>query len=135
MEKAIYDSTYKRRQRHSIQSVPSSSTTRVSKLPIRNQECLWIMKYLIGRPYLLFKSAVRSEKSLQLYRQNLWHLCDFIGMSTEEIIPKYRGSNGKSTMKLQQMVEDYVLLLQTKIRNGELLPLWSNYDTSYKIAM
>jgi len=29
-------------------------------------------------------------------------------MSTEEIIPKYRGSNGKSTMKLQQMVEDYV---------------------------
>jgi hypothetical protein len=77
-------------------------------------------KYLIERPYLLFKSAVRSEKSLQLYRQNLWHFCDFIGMSTEEIVSKYRGSNGKSTMKLQQMVEDYVLSLQTKISNGEI---------------
>jgi len=69
-------------------------------------------KYLVGRPYLLFKSAVRSEKSLQTYKQNLWHFCDFIGMSTEEIVSKYRGSNGEEAMKLQQMVEDYVLLLQ-----------------------
>jgi hypothetical protein len=29
-------------------------------------------------------------------------------------------SNGKETMKLQQMVEDYVLLLRTKISNGEI---------------
>lgn len=77
-------------------------------------------KYLVGRSYLLFKSAVRSEKSLQLYRQNLWHFCDFIGLSTEEIVLKYRGSSGKETMKLQQMVEDHVLLLQTKITNREI---------------
>jgi hypothetical protein len=77
-------------------------------------------KYLVGRPYLLFKSAVRSEKSLQTYKQNLWHFCDFIGMSTEEIVSKYRGSNGEEAMKLQQKVEDHVLLLQTKISNGEI---------------
>ena len=77
-------------------------------------------KYLIGRSYLLFKSAVRSEKSLQLYKQYLWHFCDFIGMSTEEIVSKYTSSDGKETMRFQQAVEDYVLLLQTKISNGEI---------------
>jgi integrase len=77
-------------------------------------------KYLVGRPYLLFKSAVRSEKSLQTYRQNLWHFCHFIVMSTDEIVSKYGGGNGKEAMKLQQMVEDYVLLLQVKISNGEI---------------
>jgi hypothetical protein len=41
-------------------------------------------------------------------------------MSTEEIVSKYRGSNGIETMKFQQMVEDHVLLLQTKISNGEI---------------
>ncbi|HET7148055.1 MAG TPA: hypothetical protein VFI73_06090 [Candidatus Nitrosopolaris sp.] len=41
-------------------------------------------------------------------------------MSTEEIVLKYRGSSGKETMKLQQMVEDHVLLLQTKITNREI---------------
>jgi hypothetical protein len=41
-------------------------------------------------------------------------------MSTEEIVSKYTSSNTKETMKFQQMVEDYVLLLQTKISNGEI---------------
>lgn len=41
-------------------------------------------------------------------------------MSTEEIVSKYTSSNRKETMKFQQMVEDYALLLQTKISNGEI---------------
>ena len=78
-------------------------------------------KYLIGRSYQLFTSAIRSEKSLQLYKQNLWHFCDFIKMTTEEIVSKYSGSeNVKDSIKLQHMIEDYVLLLQTKIRNKEI---------------
>jgi len=41
-------------------------------------------------------------------------------MSTEEIVSKYKDSDGKEIMKFQQMVEDYILLLQTKISNGEI---------------
>ena len=42
-------------------------------------------------------------------------------MTTEEIVSKYSGSeNVKQSIKLQHMIEDYVLLLQTKIRNGEI---------------
>jgi len=41
-------------------------------------------------------------------------------MSTEEIISTYGGKDGNEVMKLQHMVEDYVLLLQTKIAGGEI---------------
>jgi integrase len=78
-------------------------------------------KYLIGRSYQLFKSAIRSEKSLQLYKQHLWHFCDFVKMTTEDIVSKYSGGeNIKESIKLQRMIEDYVLLLQTKVRNKEI---------------
>lgn len=78
-------------------------------------------KYLVGRSYQLFKNAIRSEKSLQLYKQHLWHFCDFVKMTTEEIVSKYCGSdNVKDSIKLQHMIEDYVLLLQTKVRNREI---------------
>lgn len=39
-------------------------------------------------------------------------------MTTEEIISKY--GNVKESIKFQQMIEDYVLLLRTKVRNGEI---------------
>ena len=39
-------------------------------------------------------------------------------MTTEEIVSKY--GNVKKSIKLQQLTEDYVLLLQTKVRNGEI---------------
>jgi integrase len=81
-------------------------------------------KYLVGRSYQLFKNAIRSEKSLQLYKQNLWHFCDFIKMTTEEIVSEYSSSeNVKESIKLQRMIEDYVLLLQTKVRNEEISPV------------
>jgi hypothetical protein len=42
-------------------------------------------------------------------------------MTTEEIVSKYCGSdNVKDSIKLQHMIEDYVLLLQTKVRNEEI---------------
>ena len=43
-------------------------------------------------------------------------------MMTEEIVSKYSGSeeNVKDAVKLQRMIEDYVILLQTKVRNGEI---------------
>ena len=42
-------------------------------------------------------------------------------MTTEEIVSKNSISkNVKEYNKLQHMIEDYVLLLQTKIRNGEI---------------
>jgi len=39
-------------------------------------------------------------------------------MTTEEIVSKYGKVTG--SIKLQQLAEDYVLLLQTKVRNGEI---------------
>src|SRR5215207_11242289 len=42
-------------------------------------------------------------------------------MTTEEIVSKYSDSeNVKESIKLQHMIENYVLLLQTKVRNGEI---------------
>ena len=80
-----------------------------------------MINIFVGRSYQLFKNAIRSEKSLQLYKQNLWHFCDFVKMTTEEIVSKYSDSgNVKESIKLQHMVEDYVLLLQTKVRNREI---------------
>ena len=61
--------------------------------------------------------------TLQLYKQHLFHFCDFVQMTTEEIVSNYgSNSNGnvKENLKLQHMVEDYVLLLLAKVRNGEI---------------
>ena len=42
-------------------------------------------------------------------------------MTTEELVLEYGGSeNVKESIKLQHMIEDYVLLLQTKVRNREI---------------
>ena len=41
-------------------------------------------------------------------------------MTTEEIISKYTEDNIKEVIRLQRIVEDYVLFLQAKISNGEI---------------
>jgi integrase len=75
-------------------------------------------RYLLGRSCQLFRSAIHSERTFQLYKQHLFHFCDFVQMTTEEIVSKY--GNVKKSIKLQQLTEDYVLLLQTKFQSGEI---------------
>lgn len=41
-------------------------------------------------------------------------------MSTDEVVLKYRDKNPVGTINFQQLVEDYVLFLQTKISNGKI---------------
>jgi integrase len=77
-------------------------------------------KYLIGRSYQLFKSALHSDKTLRLYKQYLWHFCNFIGLTTEEIVSKYADDNIKELTSLQCLVEDYALFIQAKISKGEV---------------
>ena len=102
-------------------NIPRRFRRKQSRLPLDYD------KYLVGRSYQLFKNAIRSMKSLQLYKQNLWHFCDFVKMTTEEIVSKYNSNeNVKESIKLQRMIEDYVLLLQTKIRNEEISAVTGN---------
>lgn len=78
-------------------------------------------KYFVGRSYQLFKNAIRSDKSLQLYKQHLFHFCDFLKMTTDQIVSTYSGSeNVKTLIDLQHKIEDYVILLQTKVRNKDM---------------
>ena len=53
----------------------------------------------------------------------MFHFCDFVQMTTEEIVSIYGSGineNVKESIKLQQMIENYVIFLQTKVRNGEI---------------
>jgi hypothetical protein len=78
-------------------------------------------KYLIGRPYQLFKNAIHSETTHQVYKQYLFHFCEFMKRTTEEIVIKYSSEeNTKESIKLQHMIEDYVVLLQNKVNNQEI---------------
>lgn len=96
-------------------SIPTQFKRNEKRLPLDYD------KYLIGRSYELFKNAIRSEKSLQLYKQNLFHFCESIKMTTEEIVSKYSGSeNASESIKLQHMIEDYAMLLQSKFRKGKI---------------
>ena len=103
--------------------IPSNSKS-ISEKFIRNEKRIPLNydKYLIGRSYQLFKYALRSDKTLQLYKQYLWHFCNFIDLTTEEIVSKYAGDNMKEVIRLLRIVEDYVLFLQAKISNGEITP-------------
>src|SRR5215208_2096046 len=78
-------------------------------------------KYLSGRSYQIFKNAIRSNKSLRLYRQYLFHFCDYINMTTEDIVSKYGASqNARASIDLQHRVEDYAILLQNRVSNQEM---------------
>lgn len=106
----------------SAHTIMSSGSKNASKHFRRKQQRLPLdyNKYLIGRSYQLFKGALRSDKTLQLYKQRLFHFCDFIKMTTEEIISKFGGENAKESVKLQHMIEDYAMVLQTKVRDKEI---------------
>jgi hypothetical protein len=104
-------------------SIPTRFKRNEKRLPLDYD------KYLIGRSYELFKNAIRSDKSLQLYKQNLFHFCESIKMTTEEIVSKYSGSeNASESIKLQHMIEDYAILLQSKFRKGKISALNTDYS-------
>ena len=73
--------------RHLVHSIWSNDKS-ISKKFIRNEKRIPLNydKYLIGRSYQLFKCALHSDKTLQLYKQQLWHFCNFIEMTTEEVV-------------------------------------------------
>lgn len=103
------------RSAHAIQSSRFSVTFSVKQ----KRSPLNYEKYLYGRSYQLFKGAIRSEKTLTLYNQHLWHFCEYIKMSTEQIVTEYRKTS-ETLLDLQHKIEDYVLSLQTKVSRGEL---------------
>jgi hypothetical protein len=111
--------THLRKSIHTI----SSDGRNISKRFKRKEQRLPLEydKYLTGRSYDLFKNAIRSDKSLQLYRQFLFHFCKVIKMTTEEIVSKYNSNeNAKESAKLQYLIEDYAILLQNKVREGKI---------------
>jgi hypothetical protein len=105
-------------QRATVHKIPSYTKDITNHFDKKRRLPLDYDRYLLGRSYQLFKSAIRSEKTFQLYKRHLFHFCDFVQMTTEEIVSKY--GKVKESIKLQQLIEDYVLLLQTKVRSGKI---------------
>lgn len=90
---------------------------------------LQLDRYLQGRSYQLFKRGVKAPKTLQYYNRHLYGFCEFMGMTTEEIVDKYgpfikvKGKsrpNVEGQIELQQKVENYVLMLQDRVEAGEI---------------
>lgn len=85
----------------SAHTIMSSGSKNASKHFRRKQQRLPLdyNKYLIGRSYQLFKGALRSDKTLQLYKQHLFHFCDFIKMTTETFAETFLLESLLKTMK------------------------------------
>jgi integrase len=109
-----------KKQRATVHKIPSYIKDITNHFGNKRRLPLDYDRYLLGRPYQLFKGAIRSEKTFILYRHHLFHFCDSVQMTTEEIVSKYGNGKVKESIKLQQLIEDYVLLLQTKVQNGEI---------------
>lgn len=115
---AVNITKYKRK---SVHTIPSNDNKMPKRFKRKYRAPLNYDKYLIGRSYHLFKNAVRSEKTLQLYKQCLFHFCEYVKMTTEEIVMKYNGSeNAKVSINFQYMIEDYAIFLQSKVNTQEI---------------
>jgi hypothetical protein len=85
-------------------------------------------KYLIGRSYKQFETSIRVEKTRVMYRIRLYHFCEHLGMTTEQIVEKWgpRSKGGKikavDLLNLQDKIEDYIMLLRGRMDKGELSP-------------
>lgn len=88
-------------------------------------------KYLQGRSYQLFKRGIRAKKTLEYYERGLYHFCDYLQLTTEQIVEKcgpFVKKNGKSRpnveglMEFQRHFENYVLVLQERVDAGEIKP-------------
>jgi integrase len=112
----------KNRKLQSIHTVPSGDDRNMPKrFRRKHRSPLNYDKYLSGRSYQIFKNAVRSNQSLRLYRQYLFHFCDYVNMTTEDIVSKYSTSeNTRTSIDLQHRIEDYAVLLGNKVSSDEM---------------
>jgi hypothetical protein len=110
------------RKLQSIHTIPSGDEKNMPKrFRRKHRSPLNYDKYLNGRSYQIFMNAIRSKNSLRLYRQYLFHFCDYINMTTEDIVSKYGTSeNTRASIDLQHRVEDYAVLLGNKVSNHEM---------------
>jgi hypothetical protein len=77
------------RTQKSVHTIPSNDTKMPKRFKRKHRSPLYYDKYLIGRSCQLFNNAIRSEKTLQLYKQCLFYFCKYVKMTTEEIATKY----------------------------------------------
>ena len=88
-------------------------------------------KYLQGRSYQLFKRGIKAKKTLEYYNRGLYYFCDYLHLTTEQIVEKYGPfvkKNGRSRpnveglIEFQRHFENYVLVLQERVDSGEIKP-------------
>ena len=89
-------------------------------------------KYLVGRSYVVFKRAIKTERTLEFYRRNLCYFLVHAGMDTEQIVQRYapyvkavtgeHRPNIEGQIELQRLVEEYVLALADRVDKDELKP-------------
>ena len=116
-------------QAYKIYSISSSNngTSILTERKEKRPQKLDYDRYLLGRPYEIFKGTIRSKETLSLYRKQLFAFCYYMKMNTEDIVSKYgqfikvKGKNKpnlEGQIELQKIVEDYVLILQNKVNKG-----------------
>lgn len=86
-------------------------------------------KFLVGRSYRLFKSGIKAEKTLVFYNRCLYIFCKHVNLTTEELVQKYspyvvqegqKRPNIDGIIALQQLIEDYILMLREQVEQGKL---------------
>lgn len=92
---------------------------------------LKLEKYLQGRSYQLFRRGIRAKKTLEYYNRGLYHFCDYLHLTTEQIVEKHgpfikidgeSRPNVEGLMEFQRHFENYVMVLQERVDSGEIKP-------------
>ncbi|HEX7031427.1 MAG TPA: hypothetical protein VF172_00360 [Nitrososphaera sp.] len=114
---------------HAISSSVRQKGKSITGFPSKKAEKLDLDRYLVGRSYQLFKGGIKNDKTLELYRRNLYYFCDFVKKPTEQIADQhgpYKKVNGRNRpdiegiQELQKLVENYVLRLQERVGLKEI---------------
>ena len=86
----------------------------------KNVPRLTLGKYLQGRSYQLFKRGIKTRTTLVAYERCLYHFCDYVNLTTEQIVEKYgpfvkeEGKlrpNVEGLIEFQRHFENFVLML------------------------
>jgi hypothetical protein len=114
---------------HSVSSNVRQKGKSISTIPSRKKEKLDFDRFLVGRSYQLFKSAINVPATLEFYRRNLYYFCDSIKKTTEQIadqhgaFKKVKGKNRPNVegiQELQKLIENYVLTLRERVDLKEI---------------